>query len=917
LDSRAPANAVANSRPATEVLLTTLISSANHLVWCTSLDGTQLLYANPVASRIYGRPLEELVANQDFWLEAIHPDDRSAVLRNLSQLPQRKKIEQEYRIVRPDGSVVWLHDRISIVHDSDGRPEYVGGIGTDISAIRESEALYSSLVENLPLHVLRKDLDGKVVFGNQRYCQAIGATLEDLIGKSDFDLFPEDLAKKYCEDDRRVLETGQVFNDIEAHQTSDGKRVYVEIFKGPVRDAQGKINGVQVMYWDVTSRKQAEEQVREAKELAEAANHAKSEFLANMSHEIRTPMNGIIGMTELLLDTSPTPDQRDYLKMVKQSANSLLRLINDILDFSKIEAGRLDLEQRDFSLRDCVEQTLRTLAGSAGEKGLELLCHIAPDVPDTLQGDAGRLGQIVMNLAGNAIKFTQQGEVELDVTCDSVTDDSITLHFQVRDTGIGIPIDDQQKIFDSFSQVDASTTRRFGGTGLGLAISSQLVEMMEGRIWVESTAGQGTTFHFTPRLGRAQQSQSMATDLEQIRDRPVLAVDDHEQSRHILRELLESWGLAARLVESGPEAIVELKRAADEGDPYSIVILDSQMPGMDGFNVAACIHEDQQLRETNVIMLSAVVKSADIERCRNLGIARYMQKPATQLELLESILGLTGVRELDRSTQSAICDSVVAPESRLRILLAEDGIVNQQVAVGLLAHRGHEVIVACDGQQAVDFLARDQFDLVLMDVQMPIMDGLEATRLIRKREQDSGQHVPIIAMTASAMKGDQERCLASGMDDYVSKPIEPAHFFQVIQRNLATARNTSPLCSADNSDDEVTTLDSMVIDVDAARAICGGDDGRLHLLASTLSEEAGDLMDKIHQAIDSCDRSALHRYAHTLKGSAGVFGASAVVEAARRLEAQSDDGDAEVIGPLVRRLKMEVTRLHDALAALL
>ena len=472
-----------------EELLTSLINSANHLVWCTSLDGTQLLYANPVAASIYGRPLEELVANQDYWIEAVHPDDRQKVLKNLHTLLDRQHIEQEYRIVRPDGTIIWLHDRISVVHDADGKPMYVGGIGTDISAIRESEARYSSLVESLPLHVIRKDLDGKVVFGNQRYCQAVGLSLEEVIGKTDFDLFPPDLAKKYVEDDRRVLESGNVFNDIEAHEAANGKRVFVEIFKSPVHDAHGKVNGVQVMFWDVTERKRAEEEVRVAKELAEKANRAKSEFLANMSHEIRTPMNGIIGMTELLHNTGPTAEQRDYLNMVKQSADSLLRLLNDILDFSKIEAGKLDLEHREFSLRDCVGKTVQTLGSRAGEKGLELLCHLDARIPDVLIGDAGRLGQIVVNLVGNSVKFTERGEVVVDVSVDRLDQDDVCLHFQIRDTGIGIPQDQQRRIFESFSQVDTSKTRRVGGTGLGLAISSQLVEMMDGRIWVESEVG--------------------------------------------------------------------------------------------------------------------------------------------------------------------------------------------------------------------------------------------------------------------------------------------------------------------------------------------------------------------------------------------------------------------------------------------
>ncbi len=404
----------------TESLLTSLIDSANHLVWCTSLDGKQLLYANPVAARIYGRPMGELKAHPDYWLDAIHPDDRPTVLSNLSELIQRNQIEQEYRIVRPDGSVIWLHDRISIVHDADGNPMYVGGIGTDISAIRESEALYASLVESLPLHVIRKDMEGKVVFGNQRYCESLGLPLEALIGKSDFDLFPPDLAQKYCDDDRRVLESGQVFNDVEAHQNAKGERTFVEIFKCPIRNAQGEISGIQVMYWDVTERKRAVEEVRAAKETAERASRAKSEFLANMSHEIRTPMNGIIGMTELLLQSTPTSEQRDYLRMLKQSADSLLRLLNDILDFSKIEAGKLDLEKRPFSLRDCIGHTLQAMGSRAGNKGLELLCRIDPAVPDVVIGDAVRLGQILVNLVGNAIKFTEQGEIEVQILPESI-----------------------------------------------------------------------------------------------------------------------------------------------------------------------------------------------------------------------------------------------------------------------------------------------------------------------------------------------------------------------------------------------------------------------------------------------------------------------------------------------------------------
>ncbi len=904
------------TQPTTEELLTTLVNSANHLVWCTSLDGRQLLYTNPVAARIYGRPLDELSANQNYWLDAIHPDDRAAVLRNLRSLMKHQQIEQEYRIVRPDQSVVWLHDRISVVHDGHGKPMCVGGIGTDITAIRESEARYSSLVENLPLHVVRKDIDGRVVFGNQRYCEAIGLPLDELIGKTDSDLFPSDLAGKYCQDDRRVIETGEVFNDIEEHQTSDGERVFVEIFKGPIRDSLGQINGVQVMYWDVTQRKRAQEEVRVAKEQAEAANRAKSEFLANMSHEIRTPMNGIVGMTELLLNTTPTAEQRDYLRMVKQSADSLLRLLNDILDFSKIEAGKLDLEHREFSLRDCIGQTLRTLGRRAGEKNLELLCRFRPNVPDALVGDAGRLGQIVLNLAGNAIKFTESGEVEVEVGSQSVTDDSVALEVSVRDTGIGIPRDQQQRIFDSFSQVDASTTRRFGGTGLGLAISSQLVAMMDGRIWVESEEGHGTTFHFTARFGRHDHGHGDTAGLQHLQGNRVLVADDNRRSREIITELIESWGLVCVAVDSGQEAILEMKRAADAAQPYWIAIVDRMMPGLDGFNVAACIHEDRQLRDCQLIMLHAAPQAGDVERCRRLGVNRYMQKPIVQMELLGTILQLAGVQHSDK--QSADDSLELHPEEetqRLKILLAEDSVVNQQVAIGLLSQRGHEVIVASDGQQAVDTLKQQQdFDLILMDVQMPNMDGHEATRIIREQETGSGRHIPIVAMTAGAMKGDQQRCLESGMDDYVSKPIDP----QLLYDAIATCC-TTPACSSHQeenrpADSPPAETEEGIIDTAAALELCDGDRDRLRLLAETLSAEATDLISQLKSAMESSDAESVQRHGHTLKGSAAIFNAAGVADIARLIERLGAEGNVEDAAKLIQQAESEVAKLVSALS---
>lgn len=930
-------------------LVRTLINAARHLVWCTTLDG-KLIYVNHVAERVYGKPLKELTANPNYWLDAIHPDDRPKVVANMGELLEKKHIEHDYRIVRPSGSVIWLHDRISVVHDAKRKPRFVGGIGTDISAIRESEALYSSLVERMPMQVVRKDLSGKVVFGNQLYCESMGMTLDEIIGKTDFDLFPKDLAKKYREDDRRVVKAGKVVNYVEAHEKSDGRRVYVETFKGPVHDAAGNISGIQIMFWDVTDRHRAEQEVRAAKEVAEAAkemaeqaNQAKSEFLANMSHEIRTPMNGIIGMTELLLHTSPTAEQRDYLNIVKQSADSLLRLLNDILDFSKIEAGKLDLDEHSFSLRDCVGQTIQTLGCRAGGKGLELLSHVAPEIPDALIGDAGRLGQIIMNLVGNAIKFTEQGEVEVDVSCQSSEEDSICLEFSVRDTGIGIPPDRQQTIFESFRQADASTNRRFGGTGLGLTISTQLVEMMEGRIWVESDVGKGTVFHFTARFGVDDDSaQRSPVAVEALQGLPALVVDDNETSRLILVEMLDSWGLTVTASADGDAAIGELRRAAETGNPYQIVILDCGMQPIDGFAVATQMQQQQDvdLGDYYTIMLSSAVKAGDVEQCRQLNVARYMQKPAVHSDVLNTILRITGHAAEAQVGSSSETETATR---KLKILLAEDGEVNRQVAIGLLSHQGHEVIVAEDGVEAVEALEQQRFDLVLMDVQMPNLDGIEATKMIREQEHAIDRHTPIIAMTAGAMKGDEEHCLQAGMDAYVSKPIDPDKLYRILAQCVDCGFTGQPIDpagdAADGRPDEVAssgvnapkeaerdeTADisenrqdeglQSVIDLDAARRRCRGNDANVLILAETLIGEATDVMRQMREAAESCDTTVVHRCAHSLKGAAAVFGAVDVMDVAHQLESTSE-ADNGTLQSLVDTAEVHVRHLIDALEQL-
>jgi two-component system, sensor histidine kinase and response regulator len=916
------------------------LQASNIGPWDWDLINNQVRFSREWKQQL-GYAENEITSDLSEFSSRLHPEDaeRIAAMLELCMADPSKEYDVEFRMRHKDGTYRWIHTRGSLHYDTAGRPVRMLGCHLDITdrrlaqeelreakvaaTLREGAERYNFLADTVPQIIWTARPDGGLDYYNKAWFDYTGLTLEET---KDWGwgvvLHPDDLQHAI---DRwtRSFTTGENYEvEYRFKRASDGAYRWHLGRALPMRDELGEIVQWVGTCTDIDDARCSKEmlqtandelglrvlertsELHAAKEAAETANRAKSEFLANMSHEIRTPMNGIIGMTDLALETELNRDQREYLGMVKSSAHSLLGLINDILDFSKIEAGKLELESIEFSLRDCVGGMLKPLGIRADQKGLELVADIHSGVPDQLIGDSMRLRQILINLTDNAIKFTERGEIVISVSSQSITDDESELHFSVSDTGIGIPQEKQKAIFEAFAQADGSTTRTYGGTGLGLSIASQLIQKMGGRIWIESNVGEGTTFHFTARLGvRAALSPASHAEPQDLQGLRALVVDDNAVNRRMLSAMLLNWRMKPTVVASGAGALKEMTRAANANAAYEVVLLDAMMPEMDGFALAEKINEQPALAEATVMMLSSAMPAGTAERCSALGIAGWLSKPITQSELLDAILIAIS---RDKENGGSPDAQTQVPEtggagSGLRILVAEDNLINRAVATGILEKAGHVLVHAANGREAVEAFSDGAFDLILMDVQMPEMDGFEATRRIRELEEATGGHIKIAAMTAHAMAGDRERCLAAGMDDYVSKPLRKDDLL----RTVDGARIVG---------DRLETGTRFLYNREELLSQCDGDEDLMAELVSIFHDNTPRILRAVGEALEKGDAPALATQAHKLLSSLGVFGAGRARTLALRLEKHAEENDFGGARERFTELERETDKIYAALA---
>jgi two-component system sensor histidine kinase/response regulator len=805
-----------------------------------------------------------------------------------------------------------------------------------------SEAFLQSLVENLPISVNRKDTEGRYTFANKRYCEFYGKSLTEIIGKTDFDIDSPEVARKYETIDNRLMETRQPYETEGTGITAKGEEIWVHITKVAVLDQQagGGVVGTQGMYWDITARKKIEESLKEAKEAAEAAAHAKSEFLANMSHEIRTPMNGVIGMTDLLLDTNLDLQQREFAQTIRASAEPLLAILNDILDFSKIEAGKLQFESVEMDLTEIIEGTLATLAERAHRKGIELSNEIPPNVPTRLLGDPGRLRQVLTNLVGNAIKFTERGEVVTSAVVESETETHAVIRFHIQDTGIGIAPETQARLFQAFTQADGSTTRKFGGTGLGLAISKQLVEMMHGQIGVRSKLGLGSLFWFRAQFEKqpvnVKQTEFSKYDLSGLR---ALVVDDNATNRQILRLQMSSWRMQADSVAGGREALTALRAAAEAGSPYDFGVLDVQMPEMDGFTLARAIKADPAIAGSRLIVLTSLGQDLSTEKLREAGIVGYLAKPIKKSRLYNCLVDSLGDTEIGTvptipvsSPATQISTELTPLIGKARILLAEDNAINRTVALSKLRKLGCTADAVTNGSEVLETLKYISYDVILMDCHMPEMDGYEATRNIRKMEKSPDplcswkSPIYIIAVTANAMEGDREKCIAAGMDDYLSKPVRTFELSAAMERWLLTiqAHSGNPISNGaevrpnpeiiTNIDDLSNPKDALPVDMRRLSEVTDGDPDQIREMIDLYLAQSEELMENLAISIRRDAAHEVGQLAHKFVGASANCGMAAIVPALRVLEEMGRSGKLNGSEQALAQANGQLDRIRTFLA---
>ncbi|MBU2550402.1 MAG: response regulator [Proteobacteria bacterium] len=936
-----------------------LLDNIDELVFSLDMSG-RITYVSPACRTMMGLQ-PDLIAGHHFS-ELVHPADLPGLEKAYQDALNGQVYPGEYRLLTREGRCRWVRAYSKLIM-SGNRITGIQGVLSDITERRQAEEALEAYQQNLETLIeertrglaraneeLQREIqehqqteaalrqseentrfwadavrqsnqsfvamhpDGRFLACNPAFSELSGYTEAEL----NIDITAGEMTGPECiepeqESLRRLNRTGRPQRYEKEIILKNGSRLPIEVYINAHRGPDGALLHYNAFVSDISARNRAELELKEAKEAAEAANRAKSDFLASMSHEIRTPMNGIIGMTELALARDLEPEQRwEYLEMVKVSAEALLTLLNDILDFSKIEAGKLQIEAIDFNLRDSLGDMIKMLAVQAHDKGLELAYHVPPEVPDALVGDPGRLRQIIINLIGNAIKFTYQGEVVLAAEIESRDENGVRLHFTVQDTGIGIPLEKQPLILAPFVQAEDSTTRQYGGTGLGLTISSRLIEMMGGRLDLDSQSGQGSTFHFRLDfpISRNPEAWLIPTHQRELKNMPVLIVDDNPTNRRILEEMVRNWGMRPTVAADGPTALEAIERAGGAGQRFPLMLIDVNMPKMSGFELARQIMASPDAASSALIMLTSTGQRGDAALCRELGLAGYLTKPVKQSDLLESVQIALGASAEDGEGSRPLVTRHYLRETQrsLKVLLAEDNPVNQMLVVHMLERRGHVVTVANNGREALRALHNQRFDLALMDIQMPEMDGLAASRTIRAREKSTGEHLPIVALTARAMQGDREECLNAGMDAYVTKPIRADELFRNIDR-LCFNGQSAPLPDKSPVEPIPTTIFNFA---DFSDRI-SDDSDILEEIINLFLHDLPRRLSAVSSALASNDESKITSTAHCLKGMCANISALSATEAAARLEEIGRSGNLESAREAFADLKTEIDRLETVL----